>query len=62
MSNVLTTGPMTIPAMKRSGFSARVAGAVEATASSGETVPSVSTVRLSLSKSSSWPTRALSTL
>ncbi|WP_144827838.1 TRAP transporter permease [Kocuria rhizophila] len=38
VSNVLTTGPMTIPAMKRSGFSARVAGAVEATASSGGSI------------------------
>lgn len=38
VSNVLTTGPMTIPAMKKSGFSARMAGAVEATASSGGSI------------------------
>ena len=38
VSNVLTTGPMTIPAMKRTGFSARMAGGVEATASSGGSV------------------------
>ena len=38
VSNVLTTGPMTIPAMKRSGFSARMAGGVEATASSGGSI------------------------
>lgn len=38
VSNVLTTGPMTIPAMKKSGFSAKVAGAVEATASSGGSI------------------------
>lgn len=38
VSNVLTTGPMTIPAMKRSGFSAKYAASVEATASSGGSV------------------------
>lgn len=38
VSNVMTTGPMTIPAMKRSGFSARYAGGIEATASTGGTV------------------------
>ncbi|MGQ7787509.1 TRAP transporter fused permease subunit [Nesterenkonia sp. PF2B19] len=38
VSNVLTTGPMTIPAMKRSGFSARMAGGIEATASSGGSI------------------------
>ena len=38
VSNVLTTGPMTIPAMKKSGFSAKVAGAVEATASAGGSI------------------------
>jgi TRAP transporter 4TM/12TM fusion protein len=34
-SNVLTTGTMTIPAMKRCGYSATYAGAVEACASTG---------------------------
>lgn len=38
VSNVLTTGPMTIPAMKRSGFSGRYAAGVEATASSGGSI------------------------
>lgn len=38
VSNVLTTGPMTIPAMIRSGFAPRFAGAVEATASSGGSI------------------------
>ncbi|MGJ9404584.1 TRAP transporter permease [Arthrobacter sp. KK5.5] len=38
VSNVLTTGPMTIPAMIKSGFSARYAAAVEATASSGGSI------------------------
>ncbi|MGO1807950.1 MAG: TRAP transporter permease [Micrococcaceae bacterium] len=38
VSNVLTTGPMTIPAMVRSGFTPRTAGAVEATASSGGSI------------------------
>lgn len=35
ISNVITTGSMTIPAMKRSGFPATVAGGVEACASTG---------------------------
>ena len=35
ISNVLTTGTMTIPAMKRSGMRASTAGAVEACASTG---------------------------
>lgn len=35
VSNVLTTGVVTIPAMKRTGFTARYAGAVEACASTG---------------------------
>ena len=35
ISNVLTTGTMTIPAMKRSGMKASTAGAVEACASTG---------------------------
>lgn len=38
VSNVLTTGPLTIPAMIRSGFSRTTAGAVEATASSGGSI------------------------
>lgn len=38
VSNVLTTGPMTIPAMKRAGFSATVAGGIEATAATGGTI------------------------
>lgn len=38
VSNVLTTGPMTIPAMIKSGFTPRTAGAVEATASSGGSI------------------------
>lgn len=38
VSNVLTTGPMTIPAMKKAGFPARYAGGVEATASSGGSI------------------------
>lgn len=38
LSNVLTTGPLTIPAMKQAGFSARFAGGVEATASSGGSI------------------------
>lgn len=38
VSNVLTTGPMTIPAMKRSGFSPTVAGGIEATAATGGTI------------------------
>ncbi|MBI3992378.1 MAG: TRAP transporter permease [Candidatus Lambdaproteobacteria bacterium] len=35
ISNVLTTGSMTIPTMKRAGYSAEYAGAVEACASTG---------------------------
>ncbi len=35
ISNVVTTGSITIPAMKRSGFPAHYAGAIEACASSG---------------------------
>lgn len=38
VSNVLTTGPMTIPTMIRAGFSRVTAGAVEATASSGGSI------------------------
>lgn len=38
VSNVLTTGPMTIPAMKRSGFEGKYAAGIEATASSGGTI------------------------
>lgn len=38
VSNVLTTGPMTIPSMRRGGFSKRYAAGVEATASSGGSV------------------------
>ncbi|WIV43947.1 MULTISPECIES: TRAP transporter permease [Glutamicibacter] len=38
VSNVLTTGPMTIPAMIKSGFSRKTAGAVEATASAGGSI------------------------
>ncbi|MCQ9343003.1 TRAP transporter permease [Corynebacterium kozikiae] len=38
VSNVLTTGPMTIPAMIKNGFSRKTAGAVEATASSGGSI------------------------
>lgn len=38
VSNVLTTGPMTIPAMKRAGFTGRYAAGVEATASSGGSI------------------------
>lgn len=35
VTNVLTTGQLTIPAMKRSGFSATAAGGIEACASTG---------------------------
>src|SRR5690606_28705300 len=35
ISNVLTTGTMTIPAMKRTGFRPATAGAIEACASTG---------------------------
>lgn len=38
VSNVLTTGPMTIPAMKKSGFPGRYAAGVESTASTGGTI------------------------
>src|SRR5699024_5628325 len=38
VSNVLTTGPMTIPAMKRTGFGGKYAAGVEATASTGGTI------------------------
>ena len=38
VSNVLTTGPMTIPAMKKAGFSPRYAGGIEATASTGGSI------------------------
>lgn len=38
VSNVLTTGPMTIPAMKRTGFPARYAAGIEATAATGGTI------------------------
>lgn len=38
VSNVLTTGPLTIPAMKRDGFSGEYAAGVEATASSGGSI------------------------
>jgi TRAP transporter 4TM/12TM fusion protein len=38
VSNVLTTGPMTIPAMKKAGFPGRYAAGVEATASSGGSI------------------------
>lgn len=38
ISNVLTTGVVTIPAMKRSGFSARYAAGTEACASTGGTL------------------------
>ena len=38
VSNVLTTGPMTIPAMKRSGFPGKYAAGIEATAATGGTI------------------------
>lgn len=38
VSNVLTAGTMTIPAMKRSGFRASYAGAIEACASTGAVI------------------------
>jgi len=38
VSNVVTTGSMTIPAMKKSGYKSHYAGAVEATASTGGTI------------------------
>ena len=38
ISNVVTTGSMTIPAMKKTGYSARWAAAIEACASTGGTI------------------------
>src|SRR5699024_9998777 len=38
VSNVLTTGPMTIPAMVKAGFTPKTSGAIEATASSGGSI------------------------
>ncbi|WP_206422552.1 TRAP transporter permease [Nocardioides pantholopis] len=38
VSNVLTTGPMTIPAMKKAGYPALYAGGIEATAASGGSI------------------------
>jgi len=38
VSNVLTTGPMTIPAMKRAGYPATYAGGIEATAAAGGSI------------------------
>ena len=38
VSNVLTTGPMTIPAMKKDGFPGRYAAGIEATAATGGTI------------------------
>ncbi len=38
ISNILTTGPITIPTMKRSGYPAHYAGAVESCASTGGTL------------------------
>jgi TRAP transporter 4TM/12TM fusion protein len=38
VSNVLTAGAMTIPAMKKSGYTARYAAGIEATASTGGTI------------------------
>ena len=38
VSNVLTTGPMTIPAMKNGGFNSKYAAGIEATASSGGSI------------------------
>lgn len=38
VSNVLTTGPMTIPSMKKDGFDSYYAASVEATASTGGTI------------------------
>jgi TRAP transporter 4TM/12TM fusion protein len=38
ISNIVTTGSMTIPAMKRTGYSPRYAGAIEACASTGGTI------------------------
>lgn len=38
VSNVLTTGPMTIPAMKKAGFEPHYAAGIEATAASGGSI------------------------
>ncbi|TWH20408.1 TRAP transporter permease [Prauserella rugosa] len=38
VSNVLTTGPMTIPAMKRAGYSGTYAAGIEATAATGGSI------------------------
>ncbi|MES1925137.1 TRAP transporter fused permease subunit [Salinisphaera sp. T31B1] len=38
ISNILTTGPITIPTMKRSGYPPHYAGAIEACASTGATL------------------------
>lgn len=38
ISNVVTTGTLTIPAMKRSGYSSEYSAAIEATASTGGTI------------------------
>src|SRR5699024_1692157 len=38
VSNILTTGPITIPAMKRSGYPSEYAAAVEACSSTGGTL------------------------
>lgn len=38
VSNVLTTGPMTIPAMKKAGYPSKYAAAVEATAATGGSI------------------------
>lgn len=38
VSNVLTTGPMTIPAMKRAGYPGTYAGGIEATAATGGSI------------------------
>jgi len=38
VSNVLTTGPMTIPAMKKAGYPATYAGGIEATAATGGSI------------------------
>ncbi len=38
LSNIITTGSMTIPAMKKTGYSARYAGAIEACASTGGSI------------------------
>lgn len=38
VSNVLTTGPMTIPAMKKAGYPAKYAAGIEATAAAGGSI------------------------